>query len=91
MQSKLVQETLSQQVIYMTGKMKEKLIQCHNERPDREIISFTKSDDGYIADKPVACILCGKPVDKLRDQLSIQEFVISGMCQACQDATFGTS
>ena len=71
------------------GRMKDKVIQCHNERPEREIISFTRTEEGYAADKVVPCILCEKPVDKLRDQLSIQEFVISGMCQECQDSVFG--
>lgn len=73
----------------MTGKMKEKLIQCCNERPEREIISFTRAADGYISDTEINCILCGKPIEYLRDQLSIQEFVISGMCQSCQDNVFG--
>ena len=71
------------------GAMKEKAIQCHNERPDREIISFTRVDKVYIADNPTACIMCGKLVKVLRDQLSVKEFVISGLCQDCQDATFG--
>jgi hypothetical protein len=36
------------------------------------------------------CPLCGKPVDKdsFKDELSIREFNISGMCQACQDDVF---
>lgn len=71
------------------GAMKEKLIQCHNERPEREVVSFTRTDAGYTPDKVVPCILCGKPIESLRDQLSIQEFVISGICQKCQDDTFG--
>lgn len=73
----------------MTGKMKEKLIQCRNERSEREIISFTRTDEGYTPDKIVHCILCGGIIDNLRDQLSIQEFAISGICQKCQDDTFG--
>ena len=73
----------------MTGRIKDKVIQSHNERPEREIITFTKTDTGYTADKAVPCVICGKPVEFLRDQLSIQEFIISGLCQTCQDDTFG--
>ncbi len=36
---------------------------------------------------------CGKPVDlnEFRDELSRLEYNMSGMCQACQDKTFGVS
>lgn len=72
------------------GRMKDKMIQCHNERPEREIIEFNRTPDGsYIPDTDIKCILCGNPVAKLRDQLSIREFIISGMCQSCQDDVFG--
>jgi len=38
------------------------------------------------------CPFCGAKVDPgaLRDDLSRKEFRISGLCQACQDATFRT-
>ena len=73
----------------MTGKMKEKMIQCHNERPEREIISFTRSElEGYVPNRIVKCILCGSAIEEFRDQLSVREFVISGMCQKCQDDIF---
>ena len=71
------------------GSIVDKLIQCHNERPEREVVSFTKTDVGYTPDKEVRCVLCGGIIDNLRDQLSIQEFVISGICQKCQDGAFG--
>lgn len=35
------------------------------------------------------CPTCNKPVGKFRDELSCKEFVISGMCQDCQDDIFG--
>lgn len=36
------------------------------------------------------CPLCSVKIDtnSFRDELSIQEFTISGMCQDCQDETF---
>lgn len=68
--------------------MIEKLTQCHNERPEREIIKFLKTPDGYTPDRPVHCILCRKLITKLDDQLSIKEFVISGICQKCQNISF---
>lgn len=35
------------------------------------------------------CATCGGPAEEFRDELSRREFRISGMCQKCQDATFG--
>ena len=35
------------------------------------------------------CAWCKKPALGFRDQLSRQEYRISGMCQVCQDSTFG--
>jgi len=34
------------------------------------------------------CNTCSQPVGKFRDDLSMREFTISGMCQACQDSVF---
>lgn len=36
------------------------------------------------------CPFCGESVDgnKFRDDLSVKEFMISGLCQKCQDKTF---
>lgn len=36
-----------------------------------------------------SCPICREKVMSFRDELSVQEFRISGMCQACQDAVFG--
>lgn len=37
------------------------------------------------------CPFCGKPIDKkdFKDELSRKEYEISGLCQKCQDETFG--
>jgi hypothetical protein len=35
-----------------------------------------------------ACVTCGKPATEFRDALSVKEYGISGMCQACQDSVF---
>ena len=32
---------------------------------------------------------CGKSATKFRDALSAKEFLISGLCQECQDSIFG--
>lgn len=39
----------------------------------------------------VFCPDCGDKIeeDKFRDKLSYQEYLISGMCQKCQDKVFG--
>jgi len=36
------------------------------------------------------CVTCGRPVPGFRDELSLKEYSISGMCQACQDGVFGS-
>jgi len=37
------------------------------------------------------CVFCGKLIkmEDFKDQLSIKEYEISGLCQKCQDDTFG--
>lgn len=37
------------------------------------------------------CPLCGKIISpcEFRDELSVKEYKISGMCQHCQDEIFG--
>lgn len=41
--------------------------------------------------KELICPFCHVPVDTegFRDQLSVKEFAISGLCQNCQDEVFG--
>ena len=41
------------------------------------------------ARKKGLCPFCEKPIGKFRDELSIQECRISGLCQQCQDEIFG--
>lgn len=35
------------------------------------------------------CPFCKKPAETFRDEISKREFSISGLCQDCQDKTFG--
>jgi len=35
------------------------------------------------------CPLCGQSADEFVDDLSLREYGISGLCQSCQDQTFG--
>lgn len=37
-----------------------------------------------------APIGCGEPATEFRDAISEREYSISGLCQKCQDATFGS-
>lgn len=39
--------------------------------------------------KSNVCTWCKKPIEHFRDELSKKEYIISGMCQECQDKTFG--
>jgi hypothetical protein len=34
------------------------------------------------------CPFCGEKIGKFKDEISIREFKISGLCQKCQDETF---
>jgi len=34
------------------------------------------------------CVICKEPALTFKDSLSAKEYNISGLCQACQDATF---
>lgn len=36
------------------------------------------------------CTWCKKPLTPFKDALSAREYEISGLCQQCQDETFGT-
>ena len=40
--------------------------------------------------KDSKCPLCRKPIepDEFKDELSLREYQISGMCQSCQDGFF---
>lgn len=35
------------------------------------------------------CVFCAQDASAFRDELSRKEFSISGLCQECQDETFG--
>ena len=35
------------------------------------------------------CVFCDRAATEFRDNLSKSEYIISGMCQVCQDETFG--
>jgi hypothetical protein len=42
------------------------------------------------AEKKGVCVWCKQLVEEFRDAASEKEYAISGLCQLCQDATFGT-
>lgn len=52
-------------------------------------------NDFIIIEKPQEhiCPFCGREVnvDEFKDELSVKEFIISGLCQRCQDEVFGNS
>lgn len=40
--------------------------------------------------KKDVCVMCAKPATEFRDDVSKKEYVISGLCQRCQDEIFGS-
>lgn len=40
------------------------------------------------AAKSNTCVACGRPAIEFRDELSIREWMISHLCQDCQDDLF---
>ncbi len=59
----------------------------------RELQSKLTGDDPEAAIRADRCIKppvgCGGPAVEFADDLSRQEFRISGLCQKCQDSVFG--
>ena len=41
------------------------------------------------AEKKAVCISCGKPILGFKDEVSVKEYRITGMCQECQDEVYG--
>jgi len=50
----------------------------------RNLNGMTKAE----ADAKKVCVSCGEPITGFKDQLSIREYTISGLCQKCQDEVF---
>lgn len=63
-----------------------------NGKSKTVLLAMERANPGCIdAIKNGMCPMCHKPVTKasFRDASSMNEFKISGMCQACQDGIFG--
>jgi len=68
-----------------------------NPQPTKKsegIESFLKDSLGVDRRKSITqkvCPFCSKAVtlDSFKDELSLKEFHISGLCQSCQDSIFG--
>ena len=57
-----------------------------------EMNAFIKSvmgKDREVTIRGNKCMTCLKEAVEFRDELSRKEYRISGMCQECQDASFG--
>ncbi len=62
------------------------------EEAETEDEIYLKYSDGMCDVTQIfSCPICGKEFEEINftDALSIREFQISGMCQECQDKTFG--
>ena len=60
---------------------------------NKQIMSTVGLDDFVQAVEEGLCPFCKKQIklEEFRDPISLREFEISGICQACQDETFGTN
>jgi hypothetical protein len=58
---------------------------------NKEIMKQAGLDDYVTSVENGKCPFCKKPIDAttFRDDLSLREFRISGLCQNCQDEYFG--
>lgn len=57
------------------------------------VIRTTFKIDRVASIRSNTCVFCKKTIDpdtEFRDALSRKEFTISGICQKCQDETFGS-
>lgn len=56
----------------------------------KELLSKTPEGQDILNDiKNKICPFCKQPISEFRDEISIQEYLISGLCQTCQDNIFG--
>ena len=56
------------------------------------VIKTTFKFDRVASIRGNTCVFCQKTIDpetEFKDELSRKEFTISGICQKCQDQTFG--
>lgn len=70
--------------IAMTEQLKAEAIRNIAMKPMASMVNFVDIKMGKCAFPP-----CGKDIAGFKDELSAREYVVSGMCQVCQDAIFG--
>lgn len=78
-------------------KARSSILKLGVEAKDKEVVysldAIAKQcfgTDRTFAKAMKSCVICHQSADTFKDELSKREFEISGMCQACQDATFQT-
>lgn len=64
---------------------REKNLQDLADRLSTEVFGGSLSE----AHKKGICVQCKKTADKFKDELSLAEYKISGLCGICQDKIFG--
>ena len=57
--------------------------------PIDEFITAMTGKDRKATVRAGGCMTCGGAAVEFRDELSVREYRISGMCQKCQDSVFG--
>ena len=56
----------------------------------RTVRSIAPHPIAHETPKECLCAMCGQQAAEFRDALSLREYTISRMCQACQDSIFNT-
>jgi hypothetical protein len=56
---------------------------------NKEIMSMLGFDEQMALIEQGLCPCCQKEIGKFKNTKSVREYEISGMCQKCQDKTFG--
>jgi len=69
------------------GSSKPMEVQDPRNRPFTQFAA--RAISGHNALNAGMCPTCQNEVKEFRNALSLKEFGISGMCQACQDSVFG--
>jgi len=71
---------------------RDKELQRVIDSVSKKAFGISQSEAGKKGALMAICVFCKKPIDPgkdFRNEISLREFTISGICQVCQDDLFG--